>query len=165
MLANAKYLLSAWCLKISNTLYNLAWQGSGKQILIEFGWSNSHCNGSIFRMLRFNVVWHNVPFFFSKVLWWGDLLWLLDEVTSETEAGGIYGMIFWSKGLIFLFILSRFPCPLQGQCDFHSPDILKCCEMLMETIFTWVATTSGTRIHARHSHTGHTGILDICPCR
>ncbi len=55
----------------------------------------------------------------------GDLLWLLDDVTSETEAGGRDGMIFWSKGLIFLFILSRFLSPLLGQCDFHSPDILK----------------------------------------
>lgn len=96
-----------------------------------------------------------MPFFFSGVLRWGDLLWLLDDATSETEAGGSYGMIFWSKGLIFSFISSRFPRPLQGRCDFHSPDIRRCCEMLMETIFTWVATTSGTDIHARHS--GHTG--------
>lgn len=90
---------------------------------------------------------------------------VLDDVTSETEAGGIYGMNFWSKGLIFLFILSRFFCPLEGQCDFRSPDILKCYEMLMDTIFTWVATTSGTRIRTFKALSHWTQILGICRCR
>lgn len=83
----------------------------------------------------------------------GHWLWLLDAVPSETEAGGNRGMIFWSKGLIFLFIFFGSLRPLQGQRDVNSPDILKCCEMLMETIFTWVVTTSDTRVHARHTHT------------
>lgn len=102
-----------------------------------------------------NVSWSQVPRC-------GHLLWLLDDVPSETEAGGNRGMIFWSKGLIFLFIFSGSLRPLQGQRDFNSPDILKCCEMLMGTIFTWVATTSDTRVHARHTHTP-TRTLGLCP--
>lgn len=94
----------------------------------------------------------------------GHWLWLLDAVPSETEADGNRGMIFWSKGLIFLFIFSGSLRPLQGQHDVNSPDILKCCEMLMETIFTWVATTSDTRVHARHTHGGTpTRTLALCP--
>lgn len=37
--------------------------------------------------------------------------------------------------------------------------------MLMESIFTWVMTTSGTHICIRELYNGHTGDLDICPHR
>lgn len=92
---------------------------------MDFVWSNIHFNDGIIKILTFNMAQHDVPFLSSQVLWRGDLLWLLDDVTSETAAGGRDGMIFWREGLIFLFILSHFLSPLKGQCDFHSPDILK----------------------------------------
>lgn len=92
--------------------------------MMDFGPSDIHFNDSIIKTFRFITVLHDVPFFSSQVLWWGDLLWLLDDVTSETAARGRDGMIFWSKGLIFVFILSRFLYRLRVQYDVHSPDIL-----------------------------------------
>lgn len=56
-------------------------------------------------------------------------------------------MIFGSNGLIFHFMLSDPPYPdlPQGQCDFNFPDILKCCEVLMGTVFTSAVALLGFR--------------------
>lgn len=36
--------------------------------LMDFGRSNIHFNDSIIKILRFYMVWHDVPFFSSQVL-------------------------------------------------------------------------------------------------
>lgn len=44
------------------------------------------CCNDIIRTLSLNIQWYDVLFSNSQVLWLRDLLWLLDDVTRETEA-------------------------------------------------------------------------------
>lgn len=62
----------------------------------------------------------------------------------------------WSFGAWDSYSYSFCLPPPQGQRDFHSHDILKCCEMLMETIFTLVTTWT----HCRYQTPGTKGVLD-----
>lgn len=62
-------------------------------------------------MLSFNVTRYDVLFSASQVLWLRDLLWLLDDVTHETEALGVdLCNDLWEQWInIHIHVVSSFP--------------------------------------------------------